>query len=58
MIDLIILFILLVFVLVILYKRFMPTIDIIKCEKGYIILLWYNKYVDEENFERKYIRLI
>lgn len=57
MVQLIALLVLLILVIFVLYKRYQPTIDLIKCDKGYSVLLWYNKYFDEENYDRTYIRL-
>ena len=52
----IILFIIFI-ILKLLYDRYYPHIDIIKCPNKHTIILWYNKKVSKDEVMRTYIKL-
>lgn len=53
----ILLFVPIVFLLVIMYNKYKPKIDIVVSEDNYIVLLWYYKYYWNGEVERTYVKL-
>ena len=53
-----ILILIIIFIIVrLLYDRYYPHIDILKCFNKYTIILWYNKKVSKDEVMRTYIKL-
>lgn len=45
------------FIIIFMYNRYSPSIDVIMSGNKYIVILWYNKYNKNKKYKRTYIEL-
>lgn len=45
------------FIIILMYNRYSPSIDVIMSGNKYIVILWYNKYNKNKKYKRTYIEL-
>ena len=58
MIKIIITSFIIIIIMFIIYKVYNPTIDFVTTNDKIIVLLWYNKYYNDIEYTRTYIKLI